>query len=143
MHKYLNELKERKQSKRFDQFLDMLQVAGDCPVKLTNNMIGGKWKPVIFNLIVHDVNRFGEILHLVEGLSKKVLTTQLRELESDGLVERIVFEGLPQKVEYNLTAKGKTFIPVITAMCEWAIKNRELTETTEESAESLLLSKTG
>jgi DNA-binding HxlR family transcriptional regulator len=125
MDKYLNELKERKQSKLFDHFLDMLILAGDCPVKLTNNIIGGKWKPVIFNLIVHDVNRFGEMLHLVDGLSKKVLTTQLRELENDGVVERIVFEGLPKRVEYNLTIKGKTFIPVITAMCEWAIENRK------------------
>ena len=136
MHKYLSELKERKQSKLFNQFLDMLQLAGDCPVKLTNNMIGGKWKPVIFNLIVHDVNRFGEILHLVEGLSKKVLTTQLRELERDGLVERIVFEGLPQRVDYNLTSKGKTFIPVIAAMCEWAIKNKALTESEKKSLEA-------
>ena len=78
---YLNDLQTKKQSPRFDRFLTMVHRVGNCPVRLTNNIIGGKWKPVIFNLIVHDVNRFSEILNLVEGLSNKVLTTQLREMD--------------------------------------------------------------
>ena len=76
---YLQTLQAQKKSPRFDHFLSMVHRVGNCPVRLTNNVIGGKWKPVIFNLVVHDVNRFGEIARLVEGLSKKVLTTQLRE----------------------------------------------------------------
>jgi len=101
--------------------LSMVHQVGNCPVRLTNNVIGGKWKPVIFNLIVHDVNRFGEIAHLVEGLSKKVLTTQLREMEADGILQRTVYDQRQKKVEYSLTEKGKTFIPVIEAMCTWGL----------------------
>jgi DNA-binding HxlR family transcriptional regulator len=118
---YLNELQTKKQSPRFDHFLTMVHRVGNCPVRLTNNMIGGKWKPVIFNLIVHDVNRFSEILNLIEGLSNKVLTTQLREMEADGILKRKVFDQLPQKVEYSLTELGETFIPVIEAMCQWGL----------------------
>ena len=118
---YLNSLKKQKKSAQFDHFLSMVHQVGNCPVRVTNNIIGGKWKPVIFNLIVHDVNRFGEILHLVEGLSKKVLTTQLRELEAEGVLKRIEYEQRPKKVEYILTEKGKTFIPVIEAMCKWGV----------------------
>lgn len=119
---YLNSLQEQKRSPRFDRFLEMVHRVGNCPVRLTNNIIGGKWKPVIFNLVIHDVNRFGEILHLVEGLSKKVLTTQLRELEAEGVLQRIEQGKKPKKVEYILTEKGKTFIPVIEAMCQWGVK---------------------
>ncbi|WP_228450641.1 winged helix-turn-helix transcriptional regulator [Chryseolinea soli] len=118
---YLQTLQEQKKSRRFDHFLSMVHQVGNCPVRLTNNVIGGKWKPVIFNLIVHDVNRFGEIAHLVEGLSKKVLTTQLREMEADGILQRTVYDQRQKKVEYSLTEKGKTFIPVIEAMCTWGL----------------------
>jgi DNA-binding HxlR family transcriptional regulator len=120
---YLRSLQEQKKSSRFDQFLSMVHRAGNCPVRLTNNVIGGKWKPVIFNLIVHDVNRFGEIVRLVEGLSKKVLTTQLREMEADGILERRVYDQRLKKVEYSLTEKGRSFVPVIEAMCAWGLSN--------------------
>ncbi|MDO6432766.1 helix-turn-helix domain-containing protein [Flavitalea sp. BT771] len=125
--RYLNALREQKNSPRFDHFLSMVQQAGNCPVRLTNNIIGGKWKPVILNLIVHEANRFGEILHIVEGLSKKVLTTHLRELEAAGIVERREYQQKPKKVEYILTEKGKTFIPVIEAMCKWGIDSKSIT----------------
>jgi len=118
---YLNALKAQKQSPLFDQFLSMVHRVGNCPVRLTNNVIGGKWKPVIFNLIVHDVNRFGEMIHLVDGLSKKVLTTQLKEMEADGILQRKVYDQRQKKVEYSLTEKGRTFIPVIEAMCSWGL----------------------
>ncbi|WP_240348175.1 winged helix-turn-helix transcriptional regulator [Longitalea arenae] len=125
---YLKSLQQRKQSASFDHFLSMVNKVGNCPVRITNHVIGGKWKPVIFNLIVHDVNRFGEIFRIVEGLSKKVLTTQLKELEADGLIVRKVYDVLPQKVEYELTEKGRSFIPVIQEMCNWAIQNFQIAE---------------
>ena len=118
---YLQSLQEQKKSPRFDHFLSMVHRVGNCPVRLTNNVIGGKWKPVIFNLIFHDVNRFGEMARLVEGLSKKVLTTQLREMEADGLLQRKTYDQRLKKVEYSLTEKGKSFIPVIEAMCAWGL----------------------
>ena len=119
---YLQSLQEQKKSPRFDDFLSMVHRAGNCPVRLTNNVIGGKWKPVIFNLIFHDVNRFGEMARLVEGLSKKVLTTQLREMEADGILQRRTYDQRLKKVEYSLTEKGRSFIPVIEAMCAWGLE---------------------
>jgi DNA-binding HxlR family transcriptional regulator len=109
----------------------MVSRIGNCPVRITNQVIGGKWKPIIFNLIVHEVNRFGEISKIVEGLSKKVLTTQLKELEADGLIVRKVYDVLPQRVEYELTEKGRTFIPVIQEMCNWAMQNFHAPESPE------------
>jgi len=122
---YLHALQKQKRSPKFDHFLSMVHRIGNCPVRMTNNVIGGKWKPVIFNLIVHDVNRFGEIAHLVEGLSKKVLTTQLREMEADGILQRTASDQRLKKVEYSLTEKGKSFIPVIEAMCAWGLSNED------------------
>jgi DNA-binding HxlR family transcriptional regulator len=118
---YLHSLQEQKRSAKLDQFLSMVHQVGNCPVRLTNNVIGGKWKPVIFNLIVHDVNRFGEMLRVVEGLSKKVLTTQLRVMEADGILQRKIYDEIPKKVEYSLTEAGKSFIPIIEAMCAWGL----------------------
>lgn len=129
---YLKELQKKKQSSSFDSFLSMVSKIGNCPVRITNNVIGGKWKPIIFNLIVHEVNRFGEISRIVEGLSKKVLTTQLKELEADGLIVRKVYDVLPQRVEYELTEKGRTFIPVIHEMCNWAMQNFHSPESPEK-----------
>lgn len=127
---YLKGLQKRKQPSAFDSFVSMVGKVGNCPVRITNQVIGGKWKPIIFNLIVHEVNRFGEMSHLVEGLSKKVLTTQLKELEADGLILRKVYDVLPQRVEYELTEKGRTFVPVIQEMCNWAIENFQETPAT-------------
>jgi DNA-binding HxlR family transcriptional regulator len=129
---YLMELQKKKQSSSFDSFLCMVSKIGNCPVRITNRVIGGKWKPIIFNLIVHEVNRFGEISKIVEGLSKKVLTTQLKELEADGLIVRKVYDVLPQRVEYELTEKGRTFIPVIQEMCNWAMQNFHPPETPQK-----------
>jgi DNA-binding HxlR family transcriptional regulator len=126
---YLRSLQEQKKSPQFDHFLSMVHRVGNCPVRLTNNVIGGKWKPVIFNLIVHDVNRFGEIVHLVEGLSKKVLTTQLREMEADGILQRRTYDQRLKKVEYHLTEKGRSFIPVIEAMCAWGLSTEDKRDT--------------
>ena len=121
MDKYLKELQVKKKSVAFDRFVSQVSAAGDCPVRITNNIIGGKWKPVVFNLILHDVNRFGEMLHLIEGLSKKVLTTQLRELETDGIVTRTTFDERPLRVEYHLTDKGKSLTAVLDTMCMWGL----------------------
>lgn len=119
--RYLQNLKEKKKSPAFDVFLEQVQLVGNCPVRVTNNIIGGKWKPVILNLVIHDVNRFGEMIHLVEGLSKKVLTTQLRELEADGILRRIADDQSTLKVEYSLTEKGRSIVPLIDEMCKWGM----------------------
>lgn len=93
-----------------------------CPVAATIAVIGGKWKPIILYLISHEINRFGEMHHMICGISKKMLTDQLRELEGDGIIERKVFPEIPPRVEYYMTEKGWTLRPIILSMREWGLK---------------------
>ena len=81
-----------------------------CPVTYCLSVIGGKWKPVILFLISHGVDRFGLLQRKIEGISKQMLTKQLRELEADGLITRTVFAEVPPRVEYVLSAQGEEFI---------------------------------
>lgn len=90
-----------------------------CPVKATLDLIGGKWKTMILYLISQDINRFGKMEMVVRDISKQMLTTQLRELERDGLIERVIYPVIPPKVEYFLTPKGKSLMPVINQMKIW------------------------
>ena len=96
----------------------------DCPVTYCLSMIGGKWKPVIIYCIENGVSRFGAMRRAVPGITKQMLTKQLRELESDGLLSRTVHAEVPPRVDYALTAKGRTLLPVIGAMSEWGRRNR-------------------
>lgn len=83
------------------------------------SVIGGKWKPVILYLVTKDVNRFGVLQRAITGISKQMLTKQLRELERDGILHRQVFAEVPPRVLYSLTAKGKSVLPVVKAMSAW------------------------
>jgi DNA-binding HxlR family transcriptional regulator len=95
-----------------------------CPVTTTLDVIGGRWKVIILYHLFQGVKRFSELQHAVEGISQKVLTQQLRELERDGIVHREVFPQVPPKVEYSITALGETLKPVIEAMCKWGVMFR-------------------
>ena len=96
---------------------------GGCPVSATLKIIGGKWKPQILYFISVDVNRFGQLQKMMPGCSKRMMTTQLRELESDELVHREVFAEVPPKVIYTLTEKGESLRPVFRELSKWGIKN--------------------
>lgn len=92
----------------------------ECPVATTVQLIGNKWKLLILrNLMYKGTQRFGDFLKNIPAISKKVLTDDLRALESDGLVDREVFAEVPPRVEYSLTSLGKTLKPVLDAMYEW------------------------
>jgi DNA-binding HxlR family transcriptional regulator len=94
-----------------------------CPVEITLTVIGGKYKPVIlYHLAVESVLRFGELRRMLPFASKKMLTQQLRELEADGLLTRKVYHQVPPKVEYSLSARGKSLQPVLNAMLSWGAK---------------------
>ena len=93
-----------------------------CPVTYCLQIIGGKWKPVILYLLSNGVNRFGVMRRAIAGISKQMLTKQLRELEADGVVHRAVFAEVPPRVEYSLTEKGESLLPVVAAMEEWGEK---------------------
>ncbi len=90
-----------------------------CPVTFTMNKIGGKWKPIILFLIDKGANRFGLLQRGIEGISKQMLTRQLRELEADGFLDRTIFAEIPPRVEYKITNLGKSIFPIIEAMRDW------------------------
>ncbi len=102
---------------------DRYQQYNVCPVAFAIEKIGGKWKPIILYLISHDINRFSEMLRMINGISKTMLTSQLRALEKDGFITRLVYAEIPPKVEYSLTELGKTLRPVLITICEWAEGN--------------------
>src|ERR1700694_363379 len=87
-----------------------------CSVGLTVEMVGGKWKGVILYFLLDGTLRFNEIRKKIPGITQRMLTLQLRELESDGLVERTVYAVVPPRVEYALTPWGRRLEPVLRAM---------------------------
>ena len=96
----------------------------NCPVEATLAVIGGKWKAVlIHHLMDGGAQRFAELRRKTTGISDRILSRQLRELEADGIVERQVFAEVPPRVEYSLTDYGQTLRPVTVAMCQWGKKH--------------------
>lgn len=92
-----------------------------CPVSVTLNIIGGKWKALILYHLHEETRRFNELQRLLPDITQRMLTLQLRELENDGIVHREVYPQVPPKVEYSMTAFGKTLMPVITTMYDWGV----------------------
>ncbi len=95
-----------------------------CEIEVTVKLIGGKCKPLILHyLIENGTKRYGELLNFLGDLPKKTLTTQLRELEADGLVCRTAYPQMPPRVEYNVTELGRSLYPILEMMCEWGERN--------------------
>lgn len=94
-----------------------------CPVTYTQNLTAGRWKIIILWHLSKGTKRFNELLKLLPGISKGILTRQLRELEADEMVHREVYKEVPPKVEYSLTPKGISFIPILEMMGEWGKKH--------------------
>lgn len=92
----------------------------NCPVEAALDLIGGKWKSIILFRTIEGTRRFNELRRLLPGLTQRMLTNQLRELERDGLISRKVYAEVPPKVEYSITAFGKTLEPVLLALKQWA-----------------------
>lgn len=90
-----------------------------CPVYRLQNIIGGKWKIIILHRLGTQTRRFNELQRLIPGISKGILTQQLRELEKDHMIHREVYKEVPPKVEYSLTTLAQSFIPIIQSMDEW------------------------
>ena len=88
-------------------------------IEMTMKLVGGKWKCLILYYLGGSTRRPRDLLVLLDGISQKVLSEQLRQLEADGLIEREVFAEVPPKVEYRLSAEGRTFLPVLEVMCNW------------------------
>jgi DNA-binding HxlR family transcriptional regulator len=90
-----------------------------CAVEATMDVIGGKWKGTILFYLMSETRRFGELKRLMPTITHRMLTNQLRELERDGLINRVVYAQVPPKVEYSLTEFGASLKPIIMLMREW------------------------
>ena len=97
----------------------------DTPFGYTMSVIGGKWKMVIIYLLAENQPvRFNELKRQIGSITFKILSSQLKELEADGLVKRKEYPQIPPKVEYSLTKKAETLLPVLEELCDWGLKNR-------------------
>jgi len=90
-----------------------------CPVEAALDLVGGKWKAVLLTRLETGTLRFGELRRSVPGITQRMLTRQLRELEADGIVSRKVYRQVPPRVDYALTARGTTLRPVLRALARW------------------------
>ena len=91
----------------------------DCPVEMTLQLIGDKWKVLIIRDLLTGTKRFNELMRSVSGITQKVLTSHLRAMEKNGLVTRTVYPEVPPKVEYTLTGTGYSLKPILDSMYTW------------------------
>ncbi len=94
----------------------------NCPFTRAIGTIGNKWKPIILNVIKDRTVRFGQLDAIIPIITRKVLTEQLKELEEDGIINRVAYKELPPRVEYSLTEKGLAFLPILEQIKEWNLK---------------------
>lgn len=99
--------------------MEQLKKIPDCPVEMTLQLIGDKWKVLIIRDLLSGTKRFSELKRSVTGITQKVLTSHLRAMERDGLLTRKVYPEVPPKVEYTLTETGYSLKPILDSMLEW------------------------
>ena len=95
----------------------------NCGVTHFLNIIGGKWKILIIHGINKDCNRFSMLKRAIPLISKQMLVNQLRELEEDKIIERIIYAEIPPRVEYKITQYGQSLMPVISVIQEWGLND--------------------
>lgn len=114
----------------------MEKVPENCRVEDALSILVGKWKPIILlHLLQKGTLRFSELKRSLPGVTQKMLTKQLRELEDEAIVKRVVYPQVPPKVEYSITAYGKELEPILEAMHEWGTKHamRKMQQTDESA----------
>jgi DNA-binding HxlR family transcriptional regulator len=110
-----------------------LDCSPGCVVEASLALIGGKWKGVVlYHLFEEEVLRFNEIRRRLPGITQRMLTSQLRELEADGFLHRKVYPEVPPKVEYSLTELGRSLEPVIRALKDWGDSHIDLSSYTSQ-----------
>jgi DNA-binding HxlR family transcriptional regulator len=108
------------------------EMDGLCPIAMAQNLVAGKWKIFILFLLSQQTRRFTELQRLLPGISHGILTSQLRELEKDGLIHREVYPEIPPRVEYSMSEFGFQSVPVLEAMQAWGqtyLENIRMNET--------------
>lgn len=103
----------------------MAKVYTECPVEYTASILSNKWKCLILRDLIEGTKRFNELNKSIIGISAKVLTENLRELENDGIVKRKTYAVVPPKVEYSLSTKGEELKPIIDLMKEYGNKYKD------------------
>lgn len=103
-----------------------------CPVETTLKLLDSRWKVLIIRELLTETKRFGQLKKSVTGITQKVLTAKLRELEETGIVERTVYPQTPPKVEYTLTDVGYSLRPVIAALKDWGKDYKKYTKLIEK-----------
>ena len=97
-----------------------------CPVEVTLMLISDRWKVLILRDLLSGTKRFGELKKSIGSISQKVLTSNLRSMEEDGLLTRKVYAEVPPRVEYTLTELGKSLRPILLAMQQWGLEYQEM-----------------
>lgn len=97
-----------------------------CPVEVTLMLISDRWKVLILRDLLSGTKRFGELKKSIGSISQKVLTSNLRSMEEDGLLTRKVYAEVPPRVEYTLTELGKSLQPILLAMQQWGLEYQEM-----------------
>lgn len=105
----------------------------ECPVAITVQLIGSKWKILIIRNLMQRPWRFNELKRDLTGISQKVLTDSLRSMELDGIVKRKIYPEVPPHVEYSLSDLGKSMKPIIEAMAEWGINYKKFLNNINEN----------
>ena len=103
----------------------MKQELPACPVEITMSLIGDKWKVLIIRDLLTGTKRFGELKKSLSSISQKVLTNNLRQMESSGLILRKVYAEVPPKVEYSLSSTGLSLKPILDSMVKWGNEYRK------------------
>lgn len=103
-----------------------------CPIDTTLKMLGCRWKVLIIKELLDGTKRFGELKKSVTGITQKVLTSKLREMEELGLLERKIYPQIPPKVEYTLTDIGYSLRPVLESLKEWGKDYKRYTKLLEK-----------
>src|SRR5258708_21146272 len=103
--------------------IEMKKSAFTCGLDAALFVLGGKWKPLILFHLAHGTRRYGELRRAVGSVSDKVLIQQLKELQADGIIARVDYGAIPPKVEYSLTAFGRTLAKSLAPLCWWGTKN--------------------
>jgi DNA-binding HxlR family transcriptional regulator len=119
-------------------FINEKRITDSCGMANTLRIMGGRWKPAILCRLMHGTMRYNELKKSIEGISERMLVAQLRELEHDGIIERVVYPEVPPRVEYHTTDLGKTMHDVINAMADWGHMYRTVTEQKLDVQEAVL-----
>lgn len=120
-----------------NQALEPFVLRENCPQRRIHYVLSGKWTSMVLYALSHGAMRTGQLERTLPGISKKMLTQTLREVESAGLVKREVFNVVPPKVEYSLTPLGITFVEPLQALYDWAASNSAALDQLERNIQAV------